>query len=342
MPAKATLKNNQKGLVSIVVTMIIMIVLTLIVTGFAQLARREQREALDRQLSTQALYAAESGINDAISKINDGTLVTSVTDCPNPATAADPLDVGVGDNVQYTCVLVDTGPPTLKFGNVTTTQSTLVPISATGLDSITINWQSKDNPPGGIHSPSGGNFPVAASWGDNVGILRVDLVRTSPGSLDSQGLQNSTLTSFLYPNSGGGGTINYPTNIASDTKGSITQADCSINSTIKKCKVKIEGLGGLGDLFYLRMKSIYNPSDVEICANACNGDTRLTGAQYEIDSTGRANDVLKRVQVRYPVAVDPDVVFPEYVLDSTDDICKLLSVWPGDGDDASCTNPLTP
>ena len=64
------LKNNEQGLVAIVVTLIIMLVLTLIVTGFAQLARREQREALDRQLASQALYAAESGVNAAEAAVN--------------------------------------------------------------------------------------------------------------------------------------------------------------------------------------------------------------------------------------------------------------------------------
>ena len=42
-----------------------MIVMSLIVLGFAQISRRNQRESLDRQLSTQAFYAAESGVNDA-------------------------------------------------------------------------------------------------------------------------------------------------------------------------------------------------------------------------------------------------------------------------------------
>jgi len=60
-----SLQRNQSGMVSIMVTMILMIVMSLIVVGFAQVSRRNQRVALDRQLSTQAFYAAESGVNDA-------------------------------------------------------------------------------------------------------------------------------------------------------------------------------------------------------------------------------------------------------------------------------------
>ena len=52
-------------MVAILVTMNLMIVISLIVLGFAQISRRNQRQSLDRQLSTQAFYAAETAVNDA-------------------------------------------------------------------------------------------------------------------------------------------------------------------------------------------------------------------------------------------------------------------------------------
>ena len=42
------------------------VIISLIVLGFAQLARRNQRQTLDSQLSTQTYYAAESGVNAAL------------------------------------------------------------------------------------------------------------------------------------------------------------------------------------------------------------------------------------------------------------------------------------
>jgi len=48
----AKLSKNQTGLVSIMVTIIMMLVISLIVLGFATVTRRNTREALDRQLST--------------------------------------------------------------------------------------------------------------------------------------------------------------------------------------------------------------------------------------------------------------------------------------------------
>ena len=69
----------------VLLTMILMIVVGLIVLGFAQISRRNQRQALDRQLSTQAFYAAETGVNDAANLIKTavqaGTVVAAKPDC---------------------------------------------------------------------------------------------------------------------------------------------------------------------------------------------------------------------------------------------------------------------
>ena len=58
--------KDDKGLVSFMITIIMMLVITLIVIGFTQVSNRNRRESLDRQLSTQAFYAAESGVNEAL------------------------------------------------------------------------------------------------------------------------------------------------------------------------------------------------------------------------------------------------------------------------------------
>lgn len=43
------------------ITIVMMVVISLIVVGFTQVANRNRRQSLDRQLSTQAFYVAESG-----------------------------------------------------------------------------------------------------------------------------------------------------------------------------------------------------------------------------------------------------------------------------------------
>ena len=70
---------NEEGFASIVIALILIIVLSLLTIGFAQLARREQQTALSKQLANQAQYAAESGINDAYYDLshNDPTTVSA-------------------------------------------------------------------------------------------------------------------------------------------------------------------------------------------------------------------------------------------------------------------------
>jgi len=41
-------QSKQRGMVAIMITMILMIVISLIVLGFAQISRRNQRQSLDR------------------------------------------------------------------------------------------------------------------------------------------------------------------------------------------------------------------------------------------------------------------------------------------------------
>ena len=103
MRAKSIAKDG--GFASIVVSLILVLVFSLITLGFAQIARREQQNALNQQLGTKASYAAESGINQIIKKIRNGvTSGWSSADC-----AANITTAGItspGSDSQVTCALV--------------------------------------------------------------------------------------------------------------------------------------------------------------------------------------------------------------------------------------------
>src|SRR5258708_5693843 len=116
-------KSGQQGIVSIIVTIILMLVLTLIVLSFAKVSRREERNALDRQLSTQAFYAAESGINDSTVVIKSWIASGSsnlntdyMTTCTGFAAVAglpvalDPAKLSGSGAASYTCWFVDPSP----------------------------------------------------------------------------------------------------------------------------------------------------------------------------------------------------------------------------------------
>lgn len=333
--------REQSGLVSIIVTMIIMIVLTLIVIGFATISRREQRQALDRQLSTQAFYAAESGVNDAIKALKTPgfDFTKDYTNCNDPAIVSGTQNQLDGTNVQYTCLLVDPSPTSLEYSPVSTDSSTVIPIvskSGIAITSINLSWQDQSATNGEFRGcRPAGEFPAINAWpmpspntyDCTAGVLRIDLVPIS-GTLSRTILMTNNLTAFLVPVNVGGGTLAYSVT-SPDNRGKIASANCSSSGTPKWCNVTINpGLGG--NFYYLRVRSIYRSNSLTITANG--GAVELTGAQATIDSTGKAVDVLRRVVVHVPLGTAGGDI-PDFAISSGDGICKKFYAYPGNAVD---------
>lgn len=331
---------NEKGIVSIVVTLIIMIVLTLIVTGFAQLARREQREALDRQLSAQASYAAESGINALKAALPD-IEATSRKECDEPVEytglGTNPfVSTTLSDNSSYTCLLFNELPKELIYGSVGSDTAVIAPLSLqkngenVALGELTISWKAKDGSTS-INSNSPGVFPNDSSWGKSISILRLDLIPIpNNGVITKLELDDNLKTkSFLLQpqQNSGDKTKSY----SAITSGGVIAVRCNEPAN-SGCTLTITDL--TLNKYYLRMRSIYNPSNVTLNNQVPGGQVSTSvfkGAQIEIDSTGRATDVLKRIKVRIEdptssIATTSGPNFPEYVFSSNDILCKRLSL----------------
>src|SRR5688572_7682214 len=172
---------KEAGLVSIMVTLILMIVISLIVLGFAQISRRNQRQALDRQLSTQAFYAAETGVNDVRDLIKAAVLagqnVPAKADCTGGTGPAavfyaglnPDLDAATADEAEYTCVMVNPTPSTLLYGDIGPTGTVVPLISASGanISRVTLTWQSKDDtttPTNNCPTTTNNVFSSTGSW----------------------------------------------------------------------------------------------------------------------------------------------------------------------------------
>src|SRR5665213_972033 len=74
---KYTLNKDQRGFVAFFVTIMVMIIFGVLILSFSQISNREGVSALNRNLSTNALYAAESGINDAYTTIRNASDASS-------------------------------------------------------------------------------------------------------------------------------------------------------------------------------------------------------------------------------------------------------------------------
>jgi hypothetical protein len=72
---------------------------------------------------------------------------------------------------------------------------------------------------------------------------------------------------------------------------------------------------------------LYGNADLRITGTIPNGDSVVfTGVQTEIDATGKAGDVLRRIKVR--VGSGNTYQFPENGFQSYQGVCKLISAVP--------------
>ncbi len=170
--SRKNLKNHQDGLVSIVIVTIIVSIMALITIGFSRIMDRELRQALDRELSSQASYAVKSGLNDARAYVNNvsknggdpstnGCLDLSPTQIPKQfvrsisGSYTDPVNKNPTDNnVKYSCIIIDTNPRELIF-NVNRGSSVvfkILPKQATppnppaNIGSLFFSWENKSYP----------------------------------------------------------------------------------------------------------------------------------------------------------------------------------------------------
>ncbi len=106
---------------------------------------------------------------------------------------------------------------------------------------------------------------------------------------------------------------------------------CNTSNTPRYCSVTITGLSQSSYLFNLR--SIYSSTSVYVTGIDSSGTPlNMADAQTMVDATGRAQDVLKRIQVRIPT--QGEYYYPGFGAATTGDLCKQIQVWPGNGSDS--------
>lgn len=352
---------GQLGMASILVTMVLMVVMSLIVLGFAQVSRRNQRSALDNQLTKQAYYAAETGVNDYSKVIrsyltanpnNPDLTQLNKTSCGKAVAGSIYSSISSGNlnstDVQYTCVLVTANPTSLSYSSLSSTK--VIPInSATPINSLTIDWQTTQtklaNPTANCPSSLGiGQLPTTDSknpihWTCGLGILRIDLVPTT-GTIALQNLMADTMTALLVPtkpSATGSGSLSYAGSGLNQFGGSANQgAEVAAKCNATNCSVTITGLATTG--YYLRVSNIYQSAALQVAGYSSTvpstaSQLPLIGAQVLIDATGKAQDILRRVQIRIPVNATAASNTFDSAIQTTKSLCKKFetsTTQPGD------------
>jgi Tfp pilus assembly protein PilX len=317
----------EAGIVSIVVTMVMIVVISLIVLGVAEISRNEQRTSLDQHLSTQAYYAAEAGVNDVRgimnSLVSSGATVQNKTICGNQGSYTLNSTVNAANNVAYTCVLVNANPTSLVYTVGYT--STVIPLNTNGapVGNLTLAWKV---PTGAVSTPVGcytnagqlGTFPVATGagqWGCAYPVVRVDLVNAGAGLVRANWLSH-TITAFFVPFN----SAVIPNTTTPVARGAVVGAQCNATN----CTAVIGGLAGSN--YYMRVTTLYRTNSV---LTITAGGNPLFNAQATIDSTGKAQDVLRRIVVAVDLTDANAHKIPSAAIITRDSICKRFGVTPG-------------
>lgn len=337
MREKTEVSANQDGFASIVIALVIVIVLSLITVGFAQLARQEQQDALTKQLASQAYYAAESGVNDVVNKIP--ALQTLRDADPSKIDPNKCLDlpailpnssINAQTDVSYSCVLLDLDPSSIEYSNISDRSSREVTFSTVGgtgtLGSLKVSWGSANS---GKTPRTGPNYDFApqASW-NSPGVLQLSISKLgSSGTYTRAALSANTFYVYLYPSSDTSkpNTVTFQTD--PNAQAPIVSGHCSGTSGYT-CNAQISGINGVANETYLiRVLNYYDTTNLSINSAKDTAGTPIEfkNGQAEVDVTGKAKNVLKRIHVRVPIK--PSSPTPDFAIESQS-TCKRFAGWP--------------
>jgi Tfp pilus assembly protein PilX len=359
MSRKPNIKTNQEGFASIVIALVLIVVLALLTIGFAQLARREQQTSLDKQLSTQAKYAAESGINAAYKDIvnkyitSDGApnadgVATVKADSNNcMQSSADPSasthisgapstshPVNANTGVSYTCLLVNLKTKDLTTDDLTPGTGRHINFGTnTAVGSFTIHWGSATNRVNFLPNlDTSKPFTSASGWSFPP-VIEFSLTPTSrlaSQSNPSNYLESNTFNFFVYPSQGGSNQVAFdPSN-----QGQIIPGNCSGTGTYA-CSVTVNMPSSVSDTnFVVHYFDFYDTSNLQVTATPVPSAPAITfTGEPSIDVTGQARNVLKRLRARLLVnggedgTANDSAVLPNNAIEAQN-LCKRIQAAP--------------
>jgi Tfp pilus assembly protein PilX len=321
-------KHNQSGLVSIMVAAVLMILMSLITLGFTRVVQNEQRQALDNQLSRQAFFAAESGINIASS---DPSFPEKRESCDVAKYNNGEIDPNTPE-VVFTCILINPTPEDLVFNNdsISSNKSKVVPLK-TSSAARTVTFQWNDSSSTKVENNCEGVLNLATNpntW-DKISAFKVDLIGIPREPFTRQNLIDNQFSAIFYPcvNNPSRENVVFASASGNDDIGRIIPVNCEQNNANEqyRCRVNITSIPNTYREIYARFNAVYGSLNVRITASDVGGNTLLfSGSQAVIDSTGKANDVFRRLQARVPLY--NNYFLPTAGIQTVNDVCKLYRV----------------
>ena len=254
----------------------------------------------------------------------------------------------------YTCVKLLYATPDVRR-EVRADATQLVELrGVSAYTTVRLSWHTREGSGGAAMvapTPATTGLPQKSGWPTGTpSVLRAQVVQTRSGGFTLADFNNTTDTTsnsntvFLRPvvvTTGSRPTITLPgavdPSIATMTAGSLSPKGpqsvacgtatydsgdyaCSVNITLPTPRG-----GGARDNAYLVLSSFYNAADFKV--ELLNNGTAVNfdGVQPAVDSTGRANDLFRRISARIEFGSD-NFEYPSAALDLNDSLCKAFTV----------------
>lgn len=243
----------------------------------------------------------------------------------------------------YTCLLIKKLTDDYK-GTLQANQSDIVPLKATNkFDTIEIAWHLIAEEGSPVGYPAIGSLHNTGDWasGQYPAYMRAQYIEHDSGNINLTDLDEASRHVFLAPASGATALTSVGLNAVDPrpagnlspgarAKNQAVPVQCvpagSVTQTYA-CTIRIE-LGADVDpssvTSYLRIVPLYGATNFRVKLYDGPVPINFDGVQPVIDSTGRSNDVYRRVQAR--VRMDGAAFYPQFALESGKDLCKDMLV----------------
>ena len=210
-------------------------------------------------------------------------------------------------------------------------------------DSIVIEWFSVDDQrntgPGSIvlENPGDLSLPRLSNWNSKTPpMVRAQLIQFNDGTFMSDFDKNfndetNNATLFLKPSGSSivGGSLDFADDKRQKKGTGPELVNCTNTSFYCKAEIKMPKVlnGGTSkrDAYLLISKIYGSNSTFRITLKDGTGVVKFSEVQSIVDSTGRANDLFRRVHERVEVGVN-DIPSPESAVDLASSFCKRLEL----------------
>lgn len=357
-----TKEKTKKGAASIYAVVFVTLLLGIVTVSFVRLILRESTDTTNSELSSSSRDAALAGVEDAKRAIdanysgpvpmNDcGYVKAAVWNSYDPSSPDASPEVKIQETTSadsdskteqaYTCVTIDPDVLEYKGSLDSSTPVAIIPLKteSTSPTKVEFSWQLNNNGASTIKYPNKDAFQNKDAQSSTSGDLIAPVISfqyiqmndTSDPVGDYDPYNSNTSTFFLTPaGSGSGTTISLA---RSDSTNNKTNVECTTgNDYVCQVTATLPSSASGSANKYLVISLPYGVAStgsqtdfqVRMLDNSGN-PIPFHGVQYLVDSTGRANDLYTRLEVRLNT-VDPNFPYPQFALQTAGNLEKYFWV----------------